>query len=186
MCREENGKYMVCKEHFPFLHSTNTTDPYAEGILVSDETNKNGRIPANPDNRPVPEADLLCFSGDVQPYDLEIGNAYYRVVGDGTNVYGSWWVDYVPPNLNYVRSQLAIRNIWNGDHGLVTFIPEEVVKGWIGITARQREIVDGINVFLPGGGYQIWIPEGHHPGVYTLSTLVPPGYAHHRIRIPGP
>jgi hypothetical protein len=48
MCREEPGKYIVCKEYFLYLHSSNKSDSYAEGVLVSD-----GRI-SNMDSRRPP------------------------------------------------------------------------------------------------------------------------------------
>ena len=97
------------------------------------------------------------FQGRVEPFDMEPGKTYYRVVGDGSRPDGEFWTDRRPRTAADVRGDLAIREQWNGDHGVIAYTPPERVQGWAGTVAPTRA-TGRDDMHLPGGGRQMWIP----------------------------
>ena len=105
---------------------------------------------------------MATFDGPVRPYDLEPGVTYYRSVGYGPSSYpnGSFWTE-TPPTEGQLRSDIAVLNGWNGDHGVVAFTPNQKISvGWEGEVAPQPATGGG-DFYLPGGGRQIWVPPGY-------------------------
>ncbi|MEO9137986.1 MAG: hypothetical protein ABI345_02860 [Jatrophihabitans sp.] len=135
------------------------------------------------DNYPaLPLKEINNFDGPVDPYTLRAGTTYVRSVGDGTHPNGSYWSEHVPNGEAGLRSDYAVRNEWNGDHGVVTFTPhEDMPIGWGGRVAPQPATGDP-GSYLPGGAHQIWIPDGRSEhgigaddGTWTIAPM--PGEA---------
>ena len=113
------------------------------------------------------------FDGPIQPYVLEPGTTYYRAVGDGQYPNGSYWSQH-PATESELRSDYAVLNDWNGDHGVVAFTPDHPVQGWIGTVAPQHATGD-LTSHLPGGGTQIWLPPatlGPQDGSWQVAPAV--------------
>ena len=114
----------------------------------------------NPDSRPEPPpaGGIDAFSGEIEPYDLETGNSYYRVVGEGSLPNGSFWSEIAVTSEEQVRRALAIRNDWNGDHGQIVLILRRTIRGWRGMVGPQLA-TGSTTLWLEGGGTQIWVPR---------------------------
>ncbi len=112
---------------------------------------------------PLDEGALSTFSGPVRPFTMQPGTTYYRSVGDGAYPTGGFWSETPPVNESQLRSDYAVLNNWNGDHGIVTFTPEHPVQGWEGEVAPQPATGGG-GFYLPGGGRQVFIPRGNLTG----------------------
>jgi hypothetical protein len=74
--------------------------------------------------------------------------------------YGSWWLGTDPresfSSEAEMRSALAIRTEWNGDHGMVSMVLHEPIAVLMGMAASQHS-VDNERIFA-GGGFQIYWP----------------------------
>jgi hypothetical protein len=56
----------------------------------------------------------------------------------------------------------AVRPEWNsGTHYVEYTVPEGVLKVWEGTTTSQAILDDIMEVSLPGGATQIYIPQGY-------------------------
>lgn len=138
---------------------------------------KTGREPgAIPGNLPPHDVDPPVQPADprfqIQPEDVDTfaetpkfetlppGTKIYRVVGKGNDPAGRFWsLDPPPATESQWRAGAAVRNNWNGDGG---YVMHEVgpggLKVWKGAAAPQPAGVDGY--YLPGGGTQLYVPEG--------------------------
>lgn len=174
---EEPWEHLVASD---FAYLRESTDQPEDAALLSDVV----MFPppgvvrgTHPAGIPFPPLfHLENFSGDVTPYLMEVGRPYYRVVGSGQLAAGAYWTNALP-TLADVRTSLAIRNEWNGDHGLVTLMPKTPVPGWGGIASSQPQT--GFNRvakprWLIGGGFQLWVPRGmveKSTGEWTVRPL---------------
>ena len=108
----------------------------------------------------LPESQLRTFQGDVTPTYFEPGKTYYRWVGDGSYPNGSFWSPTPPRGgTAELRSDLAVKNEWNGDHGIVAFTPSHRIPTYSGAAAPQNG-TQSVDHYLPGGGIQIWTEPG--------------------------
>ena len=99
---------------------------------------------------------MRTFQGDVTPTYLEPGKTYYRWVGDGSAPNGAFWSPTPPRGgTGELRSDLAVKNEWNGDHGIVAFTPSHRIPVYSGPAAPQWG-TGSTDHYLPGGGTQIW------------------------------
>lgn len=130
-------------------------------------------VDAPPGHVELPPDVWSTFDGPVQPYVLQPGTTYYRAVGDGQYPNGSFWSQH-PATESQLRSDFAVLNKWNGDHGVVAFTPDRPVQAWIGTVAPQPATGD-LGSHLPGGGTQIWLPPatlGPQDGSWQIAPAV--------------
>lgn len=108
----------------------------------------------------LPDAALGTFSGDVTPEYMTPDKTYYRWVGDSSYPNGAFWSEHPPTGgTSELRSDYAVLNEWNGDHGVVAFRPSHPVPVYRGEVAPQYA-TGSTDHYLPGGATQLWMPPG--------------------------
>jgi len=130
-------------------------------------------VDAPPGHVALPRSEWRNFDGPIQPYVLQPGTTYYRAVGDTQYPNGAYWTQR-PVTEAELRSDFAVLNKWNGDHGVVAFTPNRPVQGWIGTVAPMPATGD-LGSHLPGGGTQIWLPSatlGPQDGAWQIAPAV--------------
>lgn len=122
----------------------------------------------------LPEGQLRTFQGDVTPTYFEPGTTYYRWVGDGSAPNGAFWSPTPPRGgTGELRSDLAVKNEWNGDHGIVAFTPSRRIPVYSGPAAPQWG-TGSRDHYLPGGGTQIWTEPyqlGPDDGEWSIAPV---------------
>ncbi|GAB3622113.1 hypothetical protein GCM10027418_01950 [Mariniluteicoccus endophyticus] len=115
--------------------------------------------------QPLTKKDLKTFGETPRPEIWPKGETRYRVVGDNQWPGGQFWTKEPPLSNDYLRSDLAVLNEWNGDHGLVSYSPTEDLHVWVGPAGPQMATGSGPGnlVHLPGGGEQVFVPLGTIP-----------------------
>ncbi len=169
-----NPRDKLSNEQYPYLQGT-TSDLEEEAVR--------GDIPATPavvadrlaTHPELPAEEIPKFQGPIEPTWMEPGQTYYRAAGDGTRPNSTYWTPVPPNGEPGLRRDLAVLNEWNGDHGLVTFTPNERIPVWSGEVAPQPASGIGKGThYLPGGGQQIWIPFGsidEKDGHWTIAPM---------------
>jgi len=130
-------------------------------------------VDAPPGHVELPREEWRTFDGPIQPYVLQPGTTYYRAVGDTQYPNGSYWTQH-PVTETELRSDFAVLNKWNGDHGVVAFTPNHPVQGWIGTVAPMPATGD-LGSHLAGGGTQIWLQPkvlGPEDGTWQIAPAV--------------
>jgi hypothetical protein len=120
----------------------------------------------------IPPHILVTFDGTVSPVWLDVGQRLFRVVGSGQWANGPFWIEERPVDADSLRRDYALRNEWNGDHGVVVLEIARRIAAWRGVAGPQRSS-DG-NGYLPGGSRQVWVPAGSldlADGRWTLEPL---------------
>jgi hypothetical protein len=158
MSRLLNPDRRLSANAYPYLRKPSRNREAALGDLPSVEE---GYLLPGPDARVQPplSGGLDSFTGPVSPTFMEPGERYYRAVGDGQYPNGAFWSTTAISTEEELRTMYAVRNDWNGDGGLVVFIPRRRVPAWEGTVAPQQ----GTSVtdkWLPGGARQVWIEPG--------------------------
>jgi hypothetical protein len=154
-----NATDKLSSADYPYLqHESGALESEAvPGALPRTTSRVVGDTSAHP---PLPDRALSTFQGDVTPSYLEPGQTYYRWVGDGSYPNGSFWSPTPPRGgTGELRSDLAVKNEWNGDHGIVVFTPSQRVPVYSGPAAPQWG-TGSTDHYLPGGGTQIWTEPG--------------------------
>lgn len=148
----------LSQSDYSFLRSVSRVREAVAGRLPLAEE---ARLLPNPDGRAEPPiaGGVDTFSGEVAPAFLEVGTPYYRAVGHGQYPNGACWTKDPIRSEAELRSTYAVRNDWNGDRGVVVFIPRREVPAWVGTVAPQQATNDP-SAWLPGGGVQLWIVPG--------------------------
>ncbi|GAB3697315.1 hypothetical protein [Mariniluteicoccus flavus] len=159
----------------PSTPASSADHPYLRPGDTTPETQAAPGLPERigadaPDQVPEgwPELDeraLQTFGETPRPETWPAGETRYRVVGDGQRPDGEFWTRTPPANDDYLRSDMAVLNEWNGNHGVVAYSPTQDIPVWVGPAGPQ--IGTGStpdNPFhLPGGGEQIFVPRGTIP-----------------------
>jgi hypothetical protein len=126
------------------------------GLSISTEVEAPRVVPHVWAKCKLPESEYSNFSGIIQYSPLLAGRKYYRCVGVGSRPAGCYWTDVPICTIEQVRLGLAVKNQWNGDHGVVVFTPTKSIAAWRGRAAPQRE-TGRTDDFLPGGEMQYWV-----------------------------
>ncbi|SOD73060.1 hypothetical protein SAMN05892883_2360 [Jatrophihabitans sp. GAS493] len=159
-------------EEYPYLQPP-SSDLEAEAVAGSRPPSARHLV-SDPGDRPVPtREDLTSFNGPVAPTTVQPGETIYRVVGDGTWPTGGFWSRTPPASESELRSDYAVLNEWNGDHGVVAYTPTEPIRVWEGEVAAQYASGGDDSHYLPGGAQQIWIPRGSVSGENGHWVIAP-------------
>lgn len=151
-----NTNLMLKKEQYNFLCTTSSSPEgyglgFPKGVVVPKI------IPHEGAQCELPEGERANFSGPIEYVPLKPGKKYYRCVGVGSVPAGAYWTDVPIHTIDQVRLELAIKNEWNGDHGVVILTPAKSIAAWRGKVGPQRETRQKKNHYLPGGGVQYWV-----------------------------
>lgn len=150
----------------PYLQPNGTTPetqglpgaPQSTSVTPSDVDVPDGWPPLNQNT-------LDTFDGAPTPETWPAGETRYRVVGDGQYPAGGFWTADPPGSNDVLRSDLAVLNEWNGNHGVVSYTPSQDIPVWTGPAGPQRTTgYDPANpTHLPGGGTQIYVDRTTFP-----------------------
>lgn len=168
----------ISAEDYPFLQTANTqTEPCALPGKAPKQITKPVDVPEGWSD---PTKELPNFRGEPKPEKWPAGETRYRVVGNDQYPNGGYWTTRPPGSDRELRADLAVRNDWNGNHGLVSYTPSEDIPVWTGRAAPQNATFpEGVEAtqYLPGGGQQIWldykqIPEADlkNPNLWRIQS----------------
>jgi hypothetical protein len=173
LLRDANLK--LSDDKYSFLrHPSSSPEGYGLSILTEVEVPR--IVPHTGAKYELPESEYSNFSGIIQYAPLVVGRKYYRCVGVGSRPAGCYWTDVPICTIEQVRLGLAVKNQWNGDHGVVVFTPTKSIAAWRGRAAPQRE-TGRQNDFLPGGEVQYWVDTREFTGkcgsweIFELSEV---------------
>ncbi|SDD58936.1 hypothetical protein [Auraticoccus monumenti] len=155
----------VSTNDHPYVRPTHST-PEVDAVPGDVPVAPPPRVTHNPDGLPEPPPRALdTFQGDVRHEVWPAGEARYRVVGDGSYAGGPFWTRDAPASEHVLRSDSAVLNEWNGNHGVVAYRPSQDIDSWVGEAAPQpgSGSTPANPYHLPGGGEQIWIDRGAIP-----------------------
>jgi len=119
---------------------------------------------------------LATFKGDPAAVHLPEGAVLRRVVGQGNNPAGGFWVraDNFPATEAEWRSGAAVRGEWNGDGAYTEYVvPKGGMNVWSG-AARAQQSSDGVSA-LVGGTEQIVLDSTSLPSADALP-IKPTGW----------
>lgn len=131
-------------------------------------------------NQPPPEkagwpkidsGNAATFKTPPKPVDLPEGTTIYRVIDADSNPNGSYWTLTDPKTMTEAqwRAGAAVKGSWNGDGAFVEYkVPPGGMKVWSGEASPQMSS-NGVHV-LPGGGNQVWMPQGTTTASQPIST----------------
>lgn len=177
--RWQSGEVQLQPSHrldakdYPFLQPADwsTTEAQAVPCLPPETT---AELAPNPDGRLEPDhSKRATFDGVIEPATMKAGTPYYRIVGDKSVPNGEFWTDHVPDGDSEIRGDMAIKNEWNGDHGIIQFVPNRDIPCWEGRVAPQAA-TNSDSAHLAGGGYQIYVGRGSiadNDGMWDLKPL---------------
>ena len=153
----------VTKGDHPFLEPSSTAPEMGA---------KPGDLPVSkptqvdvPPGWPDPTSELANFDGPPTADVWPAGETRYRVVGDGSRPAGPYWTTEPPISDDVLRNDLAVKNSWNGNHGVVAYTPTEDIPVWTGTVGPQPTSSPhpGGPHHLPGGGQQTYVDDRRFP-----------------------
>lgn len=126
---------------------------------------------------PPPAGMMETFQGEVRYEPVQPGETIYRDLGAGQRPAGGYWGSTPTGSEQVLRSDLAVRNDWNGAGGQVAYTPSSEVPAWRGEAAPQPgagSTPSGPGSYhLPGGGEQIGIRVGRDGNDFPPADMRP-------------